>query len=106
MTGPSPLLRAAAVNGAAAVALGAFGAHGMKARLINEPARSAAWATASSYQLGHALAAAVAALPDASAAGRRLLAPRASMALTAGSLLFSGSLYAYAASGVRVEFVG
>lgn len=73
----------------------------MKARLINEPARSAAWTTAATYQLAHALAAAVAALPDGSAAGRRALAPRASMALTAGSLLFSCSLYAYAASGMR-----
>lgn len=87
----------------------------MKARLANEPARSAAWVTASTYQLAHALAAALAALPvgpagggngggaiaAAAAAGRRVLAPRASAALTAGSVLFSTSLYAYAATGER-----
>jgi len=77
----------------------------MKERFADAPARSAAWATASSYQLGHALAGVVAALPVGSVTGGggggRLLAPRASAAFTAGSLLFASGLYVFAATGVR-----
>lgn len=39
----------ACIYGASAVALGAFGAHGLKSR-INDPARLANWSTAAQYQ--------------------------------------------------------
>lgn len=42
--------RIGAVYGAAAVCLGAFGAHGLKQR-INDPAKIASWATAAHYQV-------------------------------------------------------
>lgn len=41
--------RVGAFYGAAAVCLGAFGAHGLKTR-INDPAKIASWNTAAHYQ--------------------------------------------------------
>lgn len=73
--------------------LGAFGAHGLEAR-ISDPDRLAWWETAARYQLVHALAiCAVAAHPAR---------PRAAGALfTAGIALFSGSLYVMTVTNVR-----
>lgn len=42
--------RVGAFYGAAAVCLGAFGAHGLKQR-INDPAKIASWSTAAHYQV-------------------------------------------------------
>ncbi|KPI45943.1 uncharacterized protein AB675_558 [Cyphellophora attinorum] len=50
----SPYFKVAAVYGATAVMLGAFGAHGLKKR-IADPARLANWGTAAQYQLAHAI---------------------------------------------------
>ena len=84
------LAAVAAGLGALSVALGAFGAHGLTDRVT--PDRLETWRTGASYGLAHALAAVlagtVAALrrsPAALWAGRLLLA---------GSVVFSGSLYA------------
>ena len=82
----------------AAVGLGAFGAHALKARLA--PDMQAIWQTAVQYHAGHALGLLAVGLftmqrPDA---------PGASLAawlFVAGIALFSGSLYALALSGVR-----
>ena len=82
----------------AAVGLGAFGAHALKARLA--PDMQAIWQTAVQYHAWHALALLALGLytmlrPDA---------PGASLAawlFVAGIVLFSGSLYALALSGVR-----
>ncbi len=82
----------------AAVALGAFGAHALKARLA--PDMQAVWQTAVQYHAWHALGMLAVGVftmlrPDA---------PGASLAawlLVAGIVLFSGSLYALALSGVR-----
>lgn len=82
----------------AAVALGAFGAHALKSRLA--PDSAAVWQTAVLYHGWHALALVGAGLflmqrPDAAAivvAGWLFLA---------GVVLFSGSLYALALTGVR-----
>ena len=41
---------AGALSGASAVALGAFGAHGLKSR-ISDPAKIASWNTAAHYQV-------------------------------------------------------
>ncbi len=82
----------------AAVGLGAFGAHALKARLA--PDVQAIWQTAVQYHAWHALGLLAAGLlmmhrPDAPALGL------AAWLFVAGIALFSGSLYALALSGVR-----
>jgi uncharacterized membrane protein YgdD (TMEM256/DUF423 family) len=79
----------AAVNGALAVAAGAFAAHALKARLT--PDMLAIWETGARYHMVHALAMGLAAL-----AGSRW--PPALFA--GGIVLFSGSLYGLALSGM------
>lgn len=87
----------AAINGALAVAAGAFAAHGLKARL--SPEMLAVFDTGARYHLIHAVALAIAAL----AAERFAPQPaRLSAGLFAtGIVLFSGSLYLLALTGVR-----
>ena len=83
---------------ATAVALGAFGAHALRARL--EPADLAIWQTAVQYHLIHALGLFViagVAHPLADVSGPRL----AGWLILAGILLFSGSLYVLVLSGSR-----
>jgi uncharacterized membrane protein YgdD (TMEM256/DUF423 family) len=92
----------AAVNGFLAVLLGAFGAHGLKARLAALPdgvERLDWWRTAASYHLAHAVALGVVAL----AAPRlpSLATTVSGWAFLAGVVLFSGSLYLLSLSGVR-----
>jgi uncharacterized membrane protein YgdD (TMEM256/DUF423 family) len=82
----------------AAVGLGAFGAHALKARLA--PDMQAIWQTAVQYHAWHALGLLAVGLftmqrPDA--AGLSL----AGWLFVAGIVLFSGSLYALALTGVR-----
>jgi uncharacterized membrane protein YgdD (TMEM256/DUF423 family) len=80
------LLLAAALLGAAGVALGAFGAHGLRGRLDARALET--WETAVRYQLIHAAALlAIALSPHADAL--RL----AGWLFAAGIALFSGSLY-------------
>ena len=91
-------LLTAAVNGFLAVALGAFGAHGLGARLSAD--LMANYQTAAQYHFHHALALLGVALlslqfPDAAL-------PKASGCLfLAGIVLFSGSLYLLALTGAR-----
>ena len=79
------------------VAIGAFGAHALRARL--EPARLATFETAVQYHMLHA----VALLAVAALAGRvqsqQLLLLSGGL-FTAGIFLFSGSLYALAITGI------
>lgn len=92
------LLALGAVLAALAVALGAFGAHALKARLA--PDALALWQTAAQYHFWHALgviAAGLALLHFADSGWLRA----AGMLLALGVLLFSGSLYALALSGVH-----
>lgn len=96
------LLTLAAANGFLAVALGAFGAHGLRARLLNledGAKRLEWWHTASSYHLAHALALGLAALVAARAQGGP--AVYGGYAFTLGIALFCGSLYVMAVSGFR-----
>jgi uncharacterized membrane protein YgdD (TMEM256/DUF423 family) len=82
----------------AAVGLGAFGAHALKARLA--PDMQAIWQTAVQYHAWHALGLLALGLFTM----QRPEAPGASLAawlFVAGIVLFSGSLYALALSGVR-----
>ncbi|MBM4125116.1 MAG: DUF423 domain-containing protein [Nitrospira sp.] len=79
------------------VAAGAFGAHGLKS--ILSPDRLAVYETAVRYHLYHALAmVVVGCLGDRCRADRVGIAGRLFMV---GILLFSGSLYLLALSGVR-----
>jgi len=83
--------------GALGVALGAFGAHGLKARV--GPDLLEIWETAARYHLIHALA-----LIATAWAATRWPGPATSAAgwlFLAGVVLFSGSLYALVLSGVR-----
>lgn len=81
-----------------AVALGAFGAHALKARLSAD--MLAVWRTAVEYHFYHALALLLVGLLMRSAPSAPLSASGACFAT--GILLFSGSLYVLALSGVRV----
>jgi uncharacterized membrane protein YgdD (TMEM256/DUF423 family) len=95
------LLLCSAVNGFLAVVLGAFGAHGLKNLLQDQPdvaRRLAWWDTAAHYHLAHAVAIGVLALA-AERVHRRWLA-RASGAMLIGIALFCGSLYVMALTGV------
>lgn len=89
------------VNGFLAVALGAFGAHGLERWLAGAEAlerRLVWWQTASQYHLTHALALGIAAyLTNRDAGVGRV----AGLCFQLGILLFSGSLYAMTLSGVR-----
>jgi len=89
----------AAVAGFLGVAGGAFGAHALKAHL--SPERMEIWHTAVLYQLIHAVALLAVGLASGVLPGRALLAG-AGIAFIAGIVLFSGSLYALALSGVRI----
>ena len=86
-----------AIFGAAGVALGAFGAHGLKSRVGADMLEI--WETAAKYQLVHALAL----LATAWAADRwpGAWTTAAGWSFATGIVLFSGSLYALVLSGVR-----
>src|SRR5579864_9205948 len=89
-------LMIAAINGALAVLCGAFAAHGLKTRLT--PDMVGVFDTGARYHLMHALAIGLAAV-----AARGPAAPRARLAAAlflAGIILFSGSLYLLALTGV------
>ena len=94
----SKFLLLAAANGFLAVALGAFGAHGLGARLTAELMSN--YQTAVQYHFYHALALFGAALLSARFPAAAL--PKASGYLfLAGIVLFSGSLYLLALTGAR-----
>jgi uncharacterized membrane protein YgdD (TMEM256/DUF423 family) len=85
-----------ALLGAAGVAAGAFGAHGLKERLT--PEALGWWDTASRYQLLHALALVLTGL-FARQRGEALAWP--ALLFLAGTVVFSGTLYAMALGGPR-----
>lgn len=88
------MIRVAATLGFLGVALGAFGAHGLKERL--SPAMLEVYRTGVLYHLLHAVALLAVAL-----GAEKLARPRAVGALfTAGVIVFSGSLYVLSVTGV------
>jgi len=106
-TAPSPAANAtgrwtvvAGVVGAAAVGLGAFGAHALSARFAAGPDGATYegwWETAAHYHLVHAVALGLAArVAPTSTAGR--VAP---VCFAVGMLVFSGTLYAMALGAPR-----
>lgn len=86
--------RVAAFLGFLAVALGAFGAHGLRSRLGTGGVEI--WRTAALYHLVHA----VALLAVALAADRLRGALATCWLFVVGTVFFSGSLYALALTGV------
>jgi uncharacterized membrane protein YgdD (TMEM256/DUF423 family) len=87
------LLAGGALLAGSAVALGAFGAHGLGAAI--GPERIGWWRIAAQYQIAHGLAlVALSAAPI-----RRPGLP--AILLGGGAILFSASLYAMALTGIR-----
>jgi len=89
----------AGINGFLAVALGAFGAHGLRNSLAGAadgPRRQEVWETASHYHLTHALALGLVAYLCTRASGAAV----AGYLFQAGILIFSGSLYVLALTGI------
>jgi uncharacterized membrane protein YgdD (TMEM256/DUF423 family) len=87
-----------ALMGLVGVGLGAFGAHGLRGRL--SPEMLAVFETGVRYQMYHALA-----LLFVSALAARMdgwLIHAAGWSFTVGIVLFSGSLYLLAVTGVRI----
>lgn len=86
-------LRIATISGFLAVALGAFGAHGLKT-ILSENGTAAIWDTAVFYHFVHTLAI-------------LFLASQASISkgpvfsFTIGTLVFSGSLYVLALTNIK-----
>lgn len=96
----------AALSGASGVGLGAFGAHALKARLL-ENATLSTWETAVHYHLIHAVALLMLAvwlrlaLPTAASSAGLGYVGVAAVLFGAGIVLFSGSLYGLALGGPR-----
>jgi uncharacterized membrane protein YgdD (TMEM256/DUF423 family) len=95
------VLRIAGISGAVGVGLGAFGAHGLRATLLASGMANA-WETGVRYHLLHAVGLFCTALWLRQTDGTRskLLAWVAG-SWTAGTILFSGSLYGLALGGPR-----
>ena len=97
MTSDRLFVAAGALSAFIGVAAGAFGAHGLKARL--SPDLLAVFEVAVRYQMFHALGL----LACAWAVGKwpGTLTTAAGWLFVAGTVVFSGSLYALALTGVR-----
>jgi uncharacterized membrane protein YgdD (TMEM256/DUF423 family) len=80
-----------------AVAAGAFGAHALRGRL--SPEMLSVFETGARYQMYHALALLAAGWASTRRPGR--LAAAAGWLFVAGTILFSGSLYALSCTGIR-----
>ncbi|TFH75601.1 DUF423 domain-containing protein [Gammaproteobacteria bacterium LSUCC0112] len=95
---PMLIIGIAAINGFLAVALGAFAAHGLKARLA--PDMLAIFQTGVQYQMYHALAMFGVGLLCMQISDSAMLRASAWLFLT-GIIIFSGSLYVLSLSGIR-----
>lgn len=86
-----------ALSGFVAVGAGAFGAHGLKSRLT--PDLLAVFETGARYQMVHALALLAVAWAISRWSSRAAVA--SGWCFVAGTVLFSGSLYVLALTGLR-----
>ena len=95
-------LLAGALAGFLGVGLGAFGAHALRARI--SPEMLAVFETAVRYQMYHALALVLTSLVTSPGAARTSawLVTTAGWSFIVGIVLFSGSLYALAVTGVTL----
>ena len=87
-----------AISAGIAVATGAFGAHGLKSRV--PPEMVAVFDTGARYQMYHALALVAAAWAAARWPGSAAIS-WAGWLFVAGTVIFSGSLYALVLTGVK-----
>ncbi|KAK4522682.1 hypothetical protein GAYE_PCTG14G0572 [Galdieria yellowstonensis] len=94
---PSFWFKVAGFSGAAAVGLGAFGAHGLRAR-VTDPYLLEIWNRAASYHQIHSLAVCAAAC-CANSEGKPAFVAASLFSL--GIAFFSGSLYALTLTGNR-----
>lgn len=95
------VLLTAGILGATGVALGAFGAHGLR-EALTERGMTVAWETGARYQLLHAVAlVGLAAWLQRATGAADKRARWAATCWTAGVILFSGSLYLIALGGPR-----
>jgi uncharacterized membrane protein YgdD (TMEM256/DUF423 family) len=88
-----------AISAGISVAAGAFGAHALKARLPAD--LLAVFETGARYEMYHALGLVAAAWAASRAPAAAAWAGWAGWLFVAGTVLFSGSLYALALTGVR-----
>jgi uncharacterized membrane protein YgdD (TMEM256/DUF423 family) len=86
------ILKVAAVLGASGVGIGAFGAHAMKAYLV-EIGRADTFETAVRYHLVHSVVLLVLGIWDNLSQTSNSWISRAGVAFSVGILIFSGSLY-------------
>ena len=95
------LLLFGAISAFVAVALGAFGAHGLRDHVPVE--RIATWNTAAQYQMYHALALLLlATLFDRLPPAAQGLARTTGNLWIAGSIVFAGSLYALTLTNIKI----
>ncbi|ASK62031.1 hypothetical protein CFK37_07595 [Virgibacillus phasianinus] len=87
-----------AINGFLAVALGAFGAHGLEDKLSEKALGT--WDKAVTYQMFHTMALLVTGLLLAKFQSGGMI--WAGWLFFAGIVLFSGSLYTYSTTGIKV----
>lgn len=92
------MIQIAALFGFAGVALGAFGAHALKAVLTSQ--QLGWWATAVQYQLVHALVLLVMGVWQLQQP--QVWLSRSAWFMVLGVLLFSGSLYSMALTDIRI----
>ena len=95
---PRIWLTLGAVWGLLTVALGAFGAHGLRGRIADD--LLVTWGTGADYLGMHALALLACGLLALHIPGSRLIGA-AAWCFVVGSLLFSGSLFALVLTGMR-----
>lgn len=95
---PHHWISIAAINMLMAVGAGAFGAHGLKPVLSAD--MLAIWQTAVQYQMVHALG--LLGLSLLQAQWNERLLRHAAWTMLAGIMIFSGSLYALALTGLRI----
>lgn len=92
-------LLATAINGFLVVMLGAFGAHALKAHLL--PERLATWETSVQYQMFHTIALVAVAWLAQTDSGQSSLRWSGRL-FVAGLVIFNGSLYLLALTGVSL----
>ena len=95
---PSLIVMAAGISGGLGVALGAFGAHGLRGRV--EERLLETFQTAVQYQMIHTLALLIVAIMMLQS-GRNLTLDIAAGAFVVGIFLFSGSLYGLVLTDMR-----
>jgi uncharacterized membrane protein YgdD (TMEM256/DUF423 family) len=99
MTWVRGLMAIAAVFGGISVAAGAFGAHALQSKLSDRALEI--FETGTRYQMYHALALLLVALLLSRAEAGQGLLIASGVGFIAGTVIFSGSLYALSLSGVK-----